>query len=369
MLKCEQLARGAITSHKEASVANNSEKTSRGGVGVWTLIVKLSGKFSRAIFPLLGKLIKGLKVGKVVLAAASMASYAYVFTWKFSLMLMVMLFIHESGHIWAMKRYGMKTKGIYFIPFFGGAAVAEGEFPSRHAEVVIAIMGPIWGFACAIATGCLYVLTKNPTFAAASSWMAMVNLFNLLPINPLDGGRIFKSIAFSIHSKIGLVFLAVGIVASVFLAYHIKIGLFGLLLVIGTFDLIHEFKKSPKWMERSMEKLHNKFASAEAGYQAWQVEYAALAKRVDSGNVSGFDIVIFRQDKRYKDYNSLQWKIRGKERELEALRNAPLMPSLDGRGIATSAVSYFVVAGVLWGLMFYMSHIPGAALALKVLEG
>ena len=207
--------------------------------GMAVLFFKMSPK----IFTVITKLVKGLKVGKAGLAAASLASYTYIFTWEFAAMIMVMLFVHESGHIWAMKRCGIKTKGIYFIPFVGGAAVADDEFPSRRAEVFVAIMGPIWGFALAALAGLVYIWTAHPLFAAASSWMAMVNLFNLLPINPLDGGRIMKSIAYSMHSTAGLVFLVVGVVASGFHAFYIGFGLFVFLLIVGVIELALEYRR------------------------------------------------------------------------------------------------------------------------------
>lgn len=350
-------------------MADNAGKKSR--AGIVALVIKLGGKFSGAIVPFLGKLAKGLKVGKVVLAAASMASYAYLFTWKFSLMIMVMLFVHESGHIWAMKRYGMKTKGIYFIPFVGGAAVTESAFPSRKAEVVIAIMGPIWGFALAALTGCAYVFTRNPVFAAASSWMALINLFNLLPINPLDGGRIFKSIAFSIHSKLGLVFLGVGIVASVFLTLYAKIALFAILLIIGTFDLISEFERSEKGLKVSIENLLRRLQLSLPDYTEWEKEYLALDERVERGDpdVCTLDLEAMLSDKRCRKTTRLTQKIKSATHKLQSLRESPGMPSLSGRGVVMSAVGYVVVAGALWGLMLYMSHIPGAKLAMDVLKG
>jgi Zn-dependent protease len=207
--------------------------------GIAGLTVKLGPKLIGGLM----KLAKGLKVGKLGLAGASLASYAYMFTWEFAALILFMLFVHESGHIWAMKRCGIKTKGIYFIPFVGGAAVAEEAFPSRGAEVFVAIMGPLWGFVLAFFTGILYSATLNPLFAAAASWMAMVNLFNLLPINPLDGGRIMKSIAYSVSSTTGYVFLALGVIASGFLAAKVGLGLFLFLLVVGVLDLIFEFNR------------------------------------------------------------------------------------------------------------------------------
>lgn len=212
----------------------------RTGAGVLALLLKIGPKIASVV----AKLAKGAKFGKIGLAAGSAVSYSFLFTWQFAAMLLFMLFVHESGHIWAMKRYGMKTKGIYFIPFLGGAAVTEDEFPSRQAEAVIAIMGPIWGLALSGLTALVYLVTQQPVFAAAAGWMAAINLFNLLPINPLDGGRIFKSIAFSIHSKLGLVMLLVGMIAAGFLAFYAGFFIFLFLLVVGGLELLLEYKRT-----------------------------------------------------------------------------------------------------------------------------
>ncbi len=209
------------------------------GAGIAILAFKIGPK----ILSVFLKLLKGAKVGKIGLAGASAASYAYMFTWEFALVIMLMLFVHESGHVWAMRRCGVKTKGFYFIPFFGGAAVPEEEFPSRGAEMYIAIMGPIWGLLLSIAVAAVYAVTHNPFFAAAASWMAMLNLLNMLPVNPLDGGRMLKSIAYSVHSYLGLLFLVVGLVLGGFFAFKMGMGLFLFLLVIGTLELIFEYKR------------------------------------------------------------------------------------------------------------------------------
>ena len=120
---------------------------------------------------------------------------------------MLLLIVHESGHVWAMKKSGMKTKGIYFIPLLGGMAVTDEMFPDRKTEAFVAIMGPIWGLALSVMALGLWYLSGWPHFAVAAAWMATVNLFNLLPINPLDGGRILKSITFSVSSYLGIIFL------------------------------------------------------------------------------------------------------------------------------------------------------------------
>ena len=87
----------------------------------------MSEKKSTGFWALLGKglatVFKGAKLLKVIFAAATFASYAYMFTWKFALMVLIAIGFHESGHVWAMKKTGMKTKGFYFLPFLGGVAV------------------------------------------------------------------------------------------------------------------------------------------------------------------------------------------------------------------------------------------------------
>ncbi len=201
--------------------------------GLVALLLKVGPKLASMAV----KFLKAAKVGKVGLASASVASYAFLFTWEFAIMIMILLIVHESGHVWAMKRCGMKTKGIYFIPFMGAAAVADEEFKSCGDEVYIAIMGPIWGFALSIAVAAVYFITNNALFAAAAGWMAMVNLFNLLPINPLDGGRIMKSISLSIDSRLGFAFLIFGVIALIFITFYLKIFLFFILLIIGTLEL------------------------------------------------------------------------------------------------------------------------------------
>lgn len=204
--------------------------------GLIVLIAKLAGKLAK----FLPKILKGLKLGKTGMAAGSFAAYAVLFSWPFALVLMGSLFIHEMGHIWAMKRSGMKTKGVYFIPFLGAAAVSEEMFPSRGSETFIALMGPVWGFVLALLTFGGYLLTGSTLLAALAGWMAMLNLFNLLPINPLDGGRVMKSVAFSISSRAGFLFMLAGLGGAFALAWVFNLGLITFLIVIGVFELLYE---------------------------------------------------------------------------------------------------------------------------------
>lgn len=188
------------------------------------------------------KLLKSAKAVKVLLAGASLAAYSWLFSIHFALLLIFCLVVHEYGHIRAMKYFGMKTKGIYLIPFVGGAAVGENNLNTRWQNVVISIMGPVFGLALSVIALLLYYVTGMPIFAGLAGLNALLNLFNLLPILPLDGGHILKSITFSMHNMAGLILCIGGILLGVVISYSFGLALLWFLLLIGSFEILLEWR-------------------------------------------------------------------------------------------------------------------------------
>lgn len=194
--------------------------------------------------------IAGLKLSpklvKIGLALGSVIAYSYLFTWLFALIIVTAVFIHECGHLFMMKRYGLRTKGIYLIPFFGGAAVAEKAFPSRQIEAITALTGPAVGLGLSAIGAGLYFVTGNPIWAAAANWNALINLFNLLPVTPLDGGRVIKSVVLSLNSRLNIVLYIIMTVIAAYVMVTQQLWIFILLLVIGTIEFFHDRKKHKK---------------------------------------------------------------------------------------------------------------------------
>ncbi|WP_028866190.1 site-2 protease family protein [Psychromonas aquimarina] len=188
------------------------------------------------------KLLKSAKIIKVVLAGASLAAYSWFFSLQFALSLLACLVFHEYGHIRAMKYFGMKTKGIYLIPFVGGLAVSDEKINTRWQDVVISIMGPTFGLILSLGCILLYWLTGNIFFAGLAAFNALLNLFNLLPILPLDGGHVLKSISFSMNSKVGLIACIAGAGIGVFISYSLGLALLGFLLLIGSMEILFEWR-------------------------------------------------------------------------------------------------------------------------------
>ncbi|MCL1076933.1 site-2 protease family protein [Parashewanella spongiae] len=188
------------------------------------------------------KLLKSAKVIKVVLAGASLAAYSWLFSFQFALALIACLVVHEYGHVRAMKYFGMKTKGFYLIPFMGGMALTDEKINTRWQDVMISIMGPTFGLFMSLACLMGYWLTDNVFFAALASLSALLNLFNMLPILPLDGGHIIKSISFSMNSSVGLSICIAGAVLGVVICYMFGFTLFGFLLAIGSIEIVLEWR-------------------------------------------------------------------------------------------------------------------------------
>ena len=201
--------------------------------------IALAVKFGPKVLSLGGKLLKSAKVAKLGLAGASAASYAWLWSWEFALVVLVSLVIHEYGHVRAMKLVGIPTKGFYLIPFFGGAAVPERAFQNRMEEQFVAIAGPIFGLAQAVLFYAVYVYSGHPLAAAIAAWVSILNLINLIPISPLDGGRIMKSVAFSIGSVLGSVFLIGAISACAAAMIYLKSWALAVITVIALAELLY----------------------------------------------------------------------------------------------------------------------------------
>lgn len=206
-------------------------------------LVPMRRQFSVVGLASLGiKLLKSAKAIKVLLVGASVAAYSWLFSFQFALLLLLCLVIHEYGHIRAMKYFGLKTKGIYLIPFVGGLAVGENRLNTRWQSVVISIMGPVFGLFLSVASLVLFYITGEAIFAGLAAFNALLNLFNLLPILPLDGGHILKAITFSMHNAVGLVLCVAGAILGVVLSYSLGLALLGFLLLIGSGEILLEWR-------------------------------------------------------------------------------------------------------------------------------
>jgi Zn-dependent protease len=302
---------------------------------------------------LAGALVKGsfvvVKAGKLLLALASFAAYTFLFTWQFAVIILGMLVIHEYGHLRCMKHYGMRTRGIYLIPLLGAAAVAGDNFPSRRAEATIALAGPLTGAVLAAGTGLLYFATRNGAFAAAAAWMALINLFNLLPVVPLDGGRVMKSITCSIGSRTGLVAVIAGMLLGAVLAITADLWIFVILIPLGLLDYLYDSYQvnQAAWRPKPGAGRHARIA------EAWSTP--ALRAPGDEPVRRGLPEDGERVSK--------------DDTEPTGTGLPAAKPPLSRRAAQAAFACYAGLAILLWLFILAMGHQPGAVAAMHALQG
>ncbi|HEX2103827.1 MAG TPA: site-2 protease family protein, partial [Solirubrobacteraceae bacterium] len=119
----------------------------------------------------------------------SVAAYALIWGWKFAAGFVGLLFLHEMGHYIQLRREGVKPSGMVFIPFLGAAVGTRSLGGSALAEARVGLAGPILGSLATAALLPVIAATDDDFWRALAFTGFFLNLFNLLPVVPLDGGR------------------------------------------------------------------------------------------------------------------------------------------------------------------------------------
>lgn len=172
----------------------------------------------------------------------SLWAYAIFFGWQFALGFIALLFIHEMGHAAVMRMQGIKTTPVLFIPFMG-AVIGMREMPKNvFAEAQMALGGPILGSLGALGSLVLWQVTGAPIFLALAYSGLFLNLFNLLPVSPLDGGRAMAAI-----SPWGW-FIGLALLLLLFLRVHSLI--LGFILIVGGMEVFR------RWQNRHADRAY-----------------------------------------------------------------------------------------------------------------
>ena len=161
--------------------------------------------------------LKFAKLGKIALTAGSMVLsiwlYAQIFGAWFAVGFVVLIFVHEMGHVWAAYKMGIRVSAPIFIPFLG-AVILTNKLAAKHTiigtggplhgsvgnkpitqDAIIGIGGPILGTVGAAACVGIYEFTGSMLMLALGYAGFFINLFNLTPVYPLDGGWIVRAIS------------------------------------------------------------------------------------------------------------------------------------------------------------------------------
>ena len=200
----------------EAAADNPSEKPRRSGI-IATLTV--GGAF---ILKFLKPLFIGLKTLKLAAVlktgltmVLSMWAYALAWGWAYGVAFVLLILVHEMGHVYALREFGVKAGAPVFIPFVG-AFIAMKEQPQNvRVEAWTAIYGPLVGTGGAMLCWSAALYTGSSFMMAVAYTGFFLNLFNLIPISPLDGGRVVAALSPKIW-----IFGFIGILIMFFRSYN-----------------------------------------------------------------------------------------------------------------------------------------------------
>jgi Zn-dependent protease len=203
---------------------------------VFKLKVPLLLALSKLKFLLGG--LKFLQLGKVLTTGGTMVVtiwvYGMMFGLPFAIGFVLLIFVHEMGHAAAMKLHGLDFGAPVFIPFVGAMIAMKRLPPNVRIEAEVAIAGPVAGGLASAACWGIGVALESPLFVALAYSGFFLNLFNLLPVSPLDGERI----AGAISKWIWVAGLAFGVL----LAIRLANPLLWLIVLLGAVRAVQVFR-------------------------------------------------------------------------------------------------------------------------------
>jgi Zn-dependent protease len=209
--------------------------------------------------------------------ALTFASFFALFGGSLAASLLIVILLHELGHVIAMRWVGIPVRGIYFVPFFGGVAIGESLGATEATRGFVALMGPAFSMLTTLIWIFLSVQSGDQFISDLALISGLLNGFNLLPILPLDGGRVLQAMA----SR-----LAPGVARAVYaLTFCIGIGLaiaFSdyLLLIILLLIAPSIFRSGPSDATKLRPLSNRELGWLTAGYVATIAFYIAATLKV-----------------------------------------------------------------------------------------
>jgi Zn-dependent protease len=211
--------------------ATGTHHRARNGIfgGAGAALAFLAGKLK-----FLGVLASVLKFKTLATMALSIALYATQWGWRFATGFVLLILVHELGHAIAMRREGIPAGAPVFIPFLGAVIAMRDRPRDAWVEAKVALAGPILGSIGAWVTLAAGLATRQPLLVGLGHVGILINLFNLIPVSPLDGGRA--------AGAFGKVFWVVGYALGILALVVTRSPLLFLVLLVGLWTLIQRWR-------------------------------------------------------------------------------------------------------------------------------
>ena len=202
---------------------------------------KLGGLLIALVF--LASKAKGLLLALIKIKAVttlgtmfiSIAAYTLAFGWPFAVGFVLLIFVHEMGHVIQLRREGVEASAPIFIPFLGAVIAAKSLGEDAAAEARVGLAGPILGTIGTLIPLAIWLATGSDLWQALAYVGFFLNLINLLPVLPLDGGRAMAVLG----PKVWIVGILIAVAVAVIFLGPIMLLI---VLILGGPELYHRFK-------------------------------------------------------------------------------------------------------------------------------
>jgi Zn-dependent protease len=282
-----------------------------GGAGV-LLLSKL--KF-------LAVLLKFIKFKTLISMILSLGAYALLYGWKFGAVIVYLLFVHEMGHAFAAKRKGIPTSPTVFIPLFGAFVAMKENSKTLKDDAFISIMGPFAGLLSIIPFIVLYYMTGTEFWLHMFQVGAILNLFNLLPMMPFDGGRVARALSTKLLIIGFIVFLAFTVVNPD--PILVIISVFGIMYFIGA--IVERYG----WEEKTVYKAE--YEKALHKWNALREEWNAVEPE---GRLTWLNVKLYEEGRVLTEYEQQLNVLKDKKSSWRWTRDTEAYKRSEGKVIA-----------------------------------
>jgi membrane-associated protease RseP (regulator of RpoE activity) len=214
------------------------------------------------------------------LALYLLAGYFFFPDWIILLIITGIIVIHELGHFLAMKFFNYKDLGIFFIPLLGAYASGSKQEVSQKQSAIILLAGPMPGI---IAGTVIFILndyrpdTVEQIYTEiAASLMVYLNMLNLIPVYPLDGGQLLNRLILDENKILSRIFLLLSVAVLLYLAWKIN-------WILALFPVMLLFRlKGDIEMDRVVKKIEDEGVNLETTYEEisdeeyWKIRNAVI---------------------------------------------------------------------------------------------
>jgi Zn-dependent protease len=167
--------------------------------------------------------------------------YWAVFGWPFAVGLVASIYVHEMGHVAALRHFGIAASAPMFLPGIGAVIRSRQPMANVRERARVGLAGPIWGLGAALAALAAFAVTRAPIWIAICQFGAWINLFNLTPVWQLDGAH-----AFSAMNRVQRWIVAVAVAAAFVVSRE------GLLILIALFATFQAWRSGDGPGDRSI---------------------------------------------------------------------------------------------------------------------